>query len=167
MKACASSSKYPQEMFSLTWRCFSRSIVDRKLPKKDEATKDGISQRMANRCNGQFLWLKLHEDSLRSWKNKKQVEDAIDKTPPKLESAYERNWTRILKGQEPERKRALSLIHWAAFALRPLTVNEIAEAVLIEEHHDELAVEELPESVDDDYINSEILAPCGSLMGVL
>ncbi|KAK1656687.1 hypothetical protein BDP55DRAFT_515338, partial [Colletotrichum godetiae] len=145
---------------------YSRSIVDRRLHKKDEATKDDIAQRMADRSNGQFLWLKLHEDSLRSWKNKKQLEIAIDKTPPGLEHAYERNWSRISRLPEWERTRAFSLLRWAAFALRPLTAAEITVAVLVNDADDEFPTEELPDRVDDDYIDSEILRPCGSLLEV-
>ncbi|KAK1688666.1 hypothetical protein BDP55DRAFT_536367, partial [Colletotrichum godetiae] len=145
---------------------YSRSIVDRRLHKKDEATKDDIAQRMADRSNGQFLWLKLHEDSLRSWKNKKQLEVAIDKTPPGLEHAYERNWSRISRLPEWKRTRAFSLLRWAAFALRPLTVAEITEAVLINDEDDEFPAAELPDRVDDEYIDEEILFPCGSLVEV-
>ncbi|KAK1838213.1 hypothetical protein CCHR01_19161, partial [Colletotrichum chrysophilum] len=143
---------------------YSRSIVDRKLQKKDDTTKTDIAQRMADRSNGQFLWLKLHEDSLRSWKNKTQLEDAIDKTPPGLEHAYERNWSRISRLPELEKHRAYSLLRWAAFALRPLTASEITEAVLVNGEDDEFPIDELPNYVDDDYIDNEILRPCGSLL---
>ncbi|CAI0654143.1 unnamed protein product, partial [Colletotrichum noveboracense] len=143
---------------------YSRSIVDRKLHKKDDVTKTDIAQRMADRSNGQFLWLKLHEDSLRSWKNKKQLEDAIDKTPPGLEHAYERNWSRISRLPDWEKHRAHSLLRWAAFALRPLTASEITEAVLVNGEDDEFPIDELPDYVDDDYIDNEILRPCGSLL---
>ncbi|CAI0650287.1 unnamed protein product, partial [Colletotrichum noveboracense] len=143
---------------------YSRSIVDRKLHKKDDATKTDIAQRMADRSNGQFLWLKLHEDSLRSWKNKKQLEDAIDKTPPGLEHAYERNWSRISRLPDWEKHRAYSLLRWAAFALRPLTASEITEAVLVNGEDDKFPIDELPDYVDDDYIDNEILRPCGSLL---
>lgn len=60
---------------------YSRSIVDRRLPNKDETVKDDIAQTLAGRCSGQFLWLKLQEPSLRSGRNKKQLETAIAKTP--------------------------------------------------------------------------------------
>ncbi|WYZ36805.1 hypothetical protein EsH8_II_000311 [Colletotrichum jinshuiense] len=145
---------------------YSKSIVDRKLPKMDEATRGGVSQRMADRCNGQFLWIKLHEDSLRSWKNKQQLEDAINETPPGLDYFYERNWERISRLPNQERSRAYSLLRWAAFALRPLTICEITEAVLINERCDDLPVEELPDSISDDYIDSEIRGPCGSLLEI-
>lgn len=145
---------------------FSRSIVDRKLSKKDEITKSDISLKMADRCNGQFIWVKMQEGSLRNWKNKKQLEDAIDKTPALLEHLYERNWTRMSRLPIEERNRAYSLLRWAAFSLRPLTVCEIAEAVLIENERDQLHLDEIPDFVDEEYIDSEILGPCGSLLEI-
>ncbi|KAK1625152.1 hypothetical protein BDP81DRAFT_499541 [Colletotrichum phormii] len=143
---------------------YSRSIVDKKIPRKDDAIRESVSQMLADRSNGQFLWVKLHEDSLRSWKNKKQLEDAINEIPPGLDRVYERNWTRISKLPESIRNRAYSLLQWAAFSIRPMTVNEISEAVLIDEDDEEFTVDELPDEIDDDFVDCEIQSPCGSLL---
>lgn len=62
-----------------------------------------------------------------------------------------------------QRKR---LLRWAAFAFRPLTVCEITEAVLLYENSEAFPVDELPDSVDKDYIVSEIVNLCGSLLEV-
>lgn len=103
---------------------------------------------------------------MRSWKNKKQLEDAISEIPSGLDHVYERNWTWISKLPGPIRKRAYSLLQWAAFALRPLTVNEISEAILIDEEDVNFPEDELPDEIDDDFIESEIQSPCGSLLEV-
>ncbi|RYP68260.1 hypothetical protein DL771_006762 [Monosporascus sp. 5C6A] len=145
---------------------YSRSIVDRKLPNKDEATRSDVSRRMADRCEGQFLWLKMQEDYLRKGKNKKQLEDAIASTPAGLERLYDRSWERITCLQGNDRARAVSLLRWAASALRPLTVCEITEAVLIDENYDDFPIDELPDSVDQAYIDSEISGLCGPLLEV-
>ncbi|KAH7124619.1 prion-inhibition and propagation-domain-containing protein [Dactylonectria macrodidyma] len=145
---------------------YSKSIVDRKLSNKSEAIKSEISGRMADRCEGQFLWLKMQENHLRRGKTKKQLEDAIAKTPVGLERLYDRNWEKIAGLEEEDKTRAISLLRWAAFALRPLTVCEITEAVLIHEDCDDFPLDELPDSVDDDYIESEVLDLCGPLLEV-
>ncbi|KXH34917.1 hypothetical protein CSIM01_01953 [Colletotrichum simmondsii] len=145
---------------------YSRSIVDKKLSKKDDETREGVSQILADRSHGQFLWVKLHEDSLRSWKNRKQLEDTINDTPPGLDRVYERNWARISQLPEPIRNRAYSLLQWAAFSIRPLTVNEITEAVLIDEDGEEFSTMELPDEIDDNFIECEIQSPCGSLLEI-
>lgn len=54
-------------------------------------------------------------------------------------------------------------MRWTAFALRPLTVCEIAEAVLITDS-DDLPVDDLPDTVDGDYVDSEIVGLCGPLI---
>ncbi|KAF6782827.1 ankyrin repeat domain-containing protein 52 [Colletotrichum sojae] len=145
---------------------YSKSIVDNKLCNKDEPTRLSISQRMADRCNGQFQWLRMQENFLRKGRNKKQLEKDIDETPPGLDHLYDRNWERIESLREAERTRAFSLLRWAAFSLRPLTVCEITEAVLINDDCDDLPIDDLPDAIDDDYIESEILGFCGSLIEV-
>ncbi|KAL6793087.1 ankyrin repeat-containing domain protein [Trichoderma sp. SZMC 28012] len=118
----------------------------------NESLKADISEKMAMKCGGQFLWLKLQEDSLRSWKNQKQLQDAIDTTPSGLDSLYYRSWVRLSKLPKDERDRAFSLLRW------------IAEAVLISFENEELPTDELPDSIDDEYVNSEILGIGGSLL---
>ncbi|KAF3074397.1 Ankyrin-1 [Trichoderma lentiforme] len=155
----------PEDVDSDTRR-YARSIVDKKLSKKSEPLKADISEKMAMKCGGQFLWLKLQEDSLRSWKNQKQLQDAIDTTPSGLDSLYHRSWVRLSKLPKDERDRAFSLLRWVTFAIRPLTVAEIAEAVLISFENEELPTDELPDSIDDEYVNSEILGIGGSLLSI-
>ncbi|KAK2022166.1 hypothetical protein LX32DRAFT_710719 [Colletotrichum zoysiae] len=111
---------------------YSRSIVDNKLSNKDESTRFSISQRMTNRCNGQFQWLKMQKELLRRGRNRKQLEKDIDAAPAGLDSLYDRNWGRIEGLRYEERTRAFSLLRWAAFSLRPLTVFEITGAVLVD-----------------------------------
>jgi ankyrin repeat protein len=64
------------------------------------------------------------------------------------------------------RRRAFSILRWAAFALRPLTILEITEALLIVDDDDceDLSVDELPDTIDEEYIKSGILDLCGSFL---
>jgi hypothetical protein len=50
---------------------FSRSIVDRKLGKKDEKMRAILVRRMVERCEGMFLWMEMPEDQLRRGKTRK------------------------------------------------------------------------------------------------
>lgn len=65
-----------------------------------------------------------------------------------------------------ERLRAVALLRWAAFSLHPLTVAEITEALLIYDDCDELPLDEMPDSIDQDYVDGEILGLCGSLVEI-
>lgn len=145
---------------------YSRTIVNKKLSNRTEATKEDIAMKLSDRCNGQFLWVKMQEDCLRSGKSQKKIEQAISSTPTGLEHTYERNWQKISQLPEEDRNRTISLLRWTAFALRPLTVNEITAALLINDDCDEVQFDELPDNVDNDYINTEILDLCGSLVEI-
>ncbi|KAK3934236.1 ankyrin repeat-containing domain protein [Diplogelasinospora grovesii] len=145
---------------------YARTIVDRKLSKKSEATKNGLALRMADRCNGQFLWLKMQEGSLDSWMSKKALTEVIDETPAGLEHLYDRNWDDILRFPHLKRSRAIDLLRWAAFALPPLTVYEMTEALLINDECDDLPVDEIPNIIDEDFVGSGIIGLCGSQLEV-
>ncbi|KAG7116167.1 Vegetative incompatibility protein HET-E-1 like [Verticillium longisporum] len=143
---------------------FSRSIVDRKLANKPEDIRASLSKTITDRSDCQFLWLLLQEQSLKSWKTLVQLRRGLDSTPAGLNNLYERNWTKITRSDRAD--RAGALLRWAAFALWPLTLGEITEAVLIEEEYEGLPTDELPDVIDDDYISSEIVKLCGPLVEV-
>ncbi|KAK8147549.1 hypothetical protein G3M48_001448 [Beauveria asiatica] len=145
---------------------YARSIVEKKLHNKDETIRADISLRLADRCKGQFLWVKLQEPSLRSGRTKKQLEAAIDRSPADLVHLYDRDWQRLLRLPAEDCSRAVSLLRWAAFALHPLTVAEITEALLIHDDCDELPADEMPDCIDQEYVDGEILGLCGSLVEI-
>jgi hypothetical protein len=144
---------------------YSRHIVDRKLSNKRSDIRSTLSMAMTDRCDGQFLWLKLQEDSLRRGMNMKQLQQAIEDSPVEIDSLYDREWARIGRLREEVQCRTFSLLRWAAFALRPLTVCEITEAVLVDQYQD-LPLDELPDAVDIDYVDTEIVGLCGPLLEV-
>ncbi|KAI9897952.1 hypothetical protein N3K66_006312 [Trichothecium roseum] len=145
---------------------FSAHIVNRKLPKKDEATRHDIIQQMSASCHGQFLWLKMQERELQGWKNRQQLEKAIKETPEGLESVYDRSLQSILQLPSRKRNRAVSILRWATFAICPLTIDQLSEALIIDRDASDLAVDQLPNVVDDDYVESEVLDLCASLIEV-
>lgn len=141
----------------------SRQIVHTKLSNKSETVRNDISKALAERAEGQFLWVKLQAEGLRRGMNKKQLDKAIASTPTAIYDIYQRNWDRIQTLPTADKKRAISLLSWTAFAIRPLTVSEITEAVLLDLKQDNdlpFDVAELPDVIDQDYIESEITALC-------
>ena len=143
--------------------CYSRSIVDSKLSNKSPEIRTEVTDRMADRCEGQFLWLRIQGEFLKKSFNRKQLQNSIAQAPVGLYRLYERDWAEIQNTGDRDRLRAISLLRWVAFALRPLTVCEIVEAVLLDEADDEFPADELPDCIDQDYINDEVLGLCGSL----
>ncbi|KAF4994254.1 hypothetical protein FDECE_13193 [Fusarium decemcellulare] len=142
---------------------YSRFIIDRKLPNKSDDARSLLSKAMADRCEGQFLWLKMQEKSLRRGMNMKKLRNTVEETPPGLDAVYGRSWSRIQSS--PECERIFSILRWVAFALRPMNVFEITEAVLIDDSED-LPVDDFPDQVDDDYVDTEIVGLCGPLIQV-
>ncbi|KAI0479777.1 prion-inhibition and propagation-domain-containing protein [Xylaria cf. heliscus] len=145
----------------------SRSVVDRKLGNKSEAQRDLLANKLVDRCNSMFLGIKLLEDDLTGGENLKQLQTVIDKAPNKLDHIYDRNWERIQRLEESDRHRAFSILRWAAFGERPLTVLEITEALLLADGECEnIDYEGLPDSIDSVYIKTEILDLCVSLVEI-
>ncbi|KFA81732.1 hypothetical protein S40288_05985 [Stachybotrys chartarum IBT 40288] len=105
----------PPEDVSADAAAYARDIADRKLLSKDE------------------------DPTLKTWKKLGQLQRALDGTG--LDRMYERNWEEITRSDQ--RDRAVALLRWSAFALRPLTISEMTEAVLIDEDHEDLPVDEL------------------------
>ncbi|BCS30162.1 uncharacterized protein APUU_80465S [Aspergillus puulaauensis] len=143
---------------------YSRSVVNEKLSKKPGSIKDGITQRLAKGCNGQFLWVRLQKETLRSGKSERQLQEAISSTPPGIEHFYERNWKKIMNLPDADRARAFSILHWTSFSVRPLTVSEISGALVVGDDSEELQLDDVPDSIDEDYVSTEITELCGSLL---
>ncbi|RTE68952.1 hypothetical protein BHE90_016671 [Fusarium euwallaceae] len=154
----------PEDVRSDT-AAYSLDIINRKLSNKRDDVRLTLSEAMTDRCQGQFLWLKMQEESLGGWMNEKQLQRTIANTPTGLDRLYDYNWTRIIQLGEWQRHRAFALLRWTAFALRPLTIYEITEAALILESED-LPLEDLPDDVDDEYVDSGIVGLCGPLLEV-
>ncbi|KAH8598394.1 prion-inhibition and propagation-domain-containing protein [Bisporella sp. PMI_857] len=145
---------------------FSQYTVDYKLPGKDQDLRQDIAQQMADKCQGMFLWIKMQQDHLRGSKNRKKLQDIVNKMPTGLTNTYLRNWKAIQKQEEEERERAITILRWIVFAARPLTVSELTDALLTlrSDHKDTFPIDELPEAIDDEYISGEIKDICGSLV---
>lgn len=85
----------------------------------------------------QYLWVsnyivyfRMQEDSLRSGKSQKQLEQVINSTPAGLKHVYEGvGWKYDILPKKIEIKRFL--LRWTAFAPRPLTVSEMTKALVI------------------------------------
>lgn len=147
---------------------FSKSIVNRKLSNKNDAFRKELVMQMAEKCNEMFLWIKLQETNLRKGRNGKHLQQAIENMLLRLENAYNRDWRNISKRFIRDQSRALAVLHWVTFALRPLTILELTEALIVTEKDscDDLQIDELPDNIDQDYIDDEITGLCNSLLEI-
>lgn len=74
------------------------------IPETDNSDdiRSTLSKAMTDECEGQFLWLKMQEKSLRKGINKKQLQHTIKETPAGLDQLYDRSWQRITQALEGE-----------------------------------------------------------------
>jgi hypothetical protein len=104
-----------------------------------------------------FLLAKLHLDSLSTKNTVKAVRDTLNRLPKDLDRTYDEAMERIDHQNEDDRQLAHSVLTWVAYAVRPLLVNELREA---------LAIEPGAESVDPDNLldTDIILSVCAGLV---
>ena len=147
---------------------FATSIVDQRLPGKGDSLRRELGARMAERCQGQFLWLKLQQSQLRDSKSPNILRKSIEVMPQGLHSSYEHSWNSIQALDEPDRSRTIDTLRWLTFAFQPLTVQVLAEALVNNLNLDSkgFSEDDLPDEIDDAYIDGEIKQLCGSLVEV-
>lgn len=146
---------------------FSKFVVKQWLPKKSEDLQLDLGLKAADKCEGMFLWVRLLHDRLSPGKNRRQLQKMILDTPKGLTQAYERDLKAIHEFDQEDKNRAVMLLWWTLHAVRPLTVQEVTEALLITTNNEDTLypVEELPDDYDDSYVDS-LRRLCGSLIDI-
>jgi ankyrin repeat protein len=144
---------------------FSASIVEERLPKKSIDLKKEIATEASQRCQGMFLWIRLLGNGLNPAKNTKELRKMVNEMPTGIERTYERDLIRI-SNLNGERDRAIAILRWTLFALRPLTVRELTEALAVDVDDDcgTYPRDDLPDTWEEDEVNDQIRRLCGSLI---
>jgi ankyrin repeat protein len=150
----------------------SKYVVDFKLSKKSADIRADIAKKAAEKSEGLFLWVHLLSQKLKPGINASQLHKVVTRMPAGLEQAYERDLSHIEGLDEDERTRAFNILRWVLFAVRPLTVREMVEALILNgnvDDDDSYPEDELPDSwkisyVDEDYVNDVLRQPLGSLI---
>ena len=145
---------------------YSRNVVEQKLGKKEISFKQELAQQLTSRSDGMFLWVALSGKALRSSMHRIQLKRIVETAPKGLDSAYERNWNQIISQDDYAKARGLRILQWCMFGFRPLTIGELAVALMMQafDHDVNSELEELQEIIDNDYIDEEILGLCASLI---
>ncbi|KAL8670597.1 MAG: hypothetical protein Q9168_004871 [Polycauliona sp. 1 TL-2023] len=147
---------------------YSQDVVAKKFPRQAESYRDEISAQLADRADGMFLWIKLQQSQLRGSQNRKTVQSIVQGMPHGLDQTYERNWKAIQELSEQDRNRTVDILRWLTFAIRPLTVEELVEALVIgiDEDGEVFCEDDLPSVIDTEYINDEIKGLCRSFIDI-
>ena len=144
---------------------FSKEIVKQKLGTKDKEFQAELAATLAGRSEGMFLWIALSGKYLRGGLSKARILQTIRNVPDGLLSAYARSWKFILDQPEYEKSRALDILGWCVSSIRPLTIAELTVALVINsDHNNPIDMTDLPDEIDDEYVNGEIIDLCSSLV---
>lgn len=147
---------------------YSHDVVGKRFFKQDENYRNSLSAQLAEKADGMFLWIKLQQSQLRGSQNRKTVQRIVEEMPLGLDQTYEGNWKSIQKLPELDRNRALDILRWLTFGIRPLTVQELVEALIIEidENSEVFCEDDLPADIDVEYVNNEIKGLCRSFIDI-
>lgn len=155
----------------------SRSLISNVIPQKNKGKlRDKIIKVMHERCGGQMLWVRATAYTLSELHTLSEYEQVVRDLPMGLEDIYDKIWKHI-----SEKPRALELLRWVVYAVRPMTVEELAGAVLVLDERDEVFATGFPEeecdsdaeeddetadAIDKEYLG-RVLDSCGQFLTVL
>lgn len=148
---------------------FARSVIESKLPKKSAKLKDDLAQLVTEKAEGQMLWISLKDkDSqfLRPSYSENKCRKVVEDTPQGLEHIFKANLDRIDDLPDFEKSKAYAILAFVRDAIRPLTVHEMVEALLIEDDNEfeEVPEDELPDDPDEEDVYGELMRLCGSFI---
>ncbi|KAJ4416169.1 hypothetical protein N0V82_006929 [Gnomoniopsis sp. IMI 355080] len=149
---------------------FSTHVMAQKLPKKPIELRQQLASEATNRSEGMFLWIQLLEKDIYPGQNAKQLHAAVHDMPSGIGEAYSRDLGKIERLPKKQRTQAIMILRWVLFAIRPLQVKVLAEALVVSDSElktyprDDLPDEWEDNFVDEDYVNSIILGFCGALL---
>ncbi|KAL9045843.1 MAG: hypothetical protein Q9214_001186 [Letrouitia sp. 1 TL-2023] len=91
-----------------------------------------IRENVVKTSANMFLLAQLHMDSLVSKTSRKSVRQALGKLPKDLDATYEEAMLRIENQDDDDKKLAKKVLYWISFAVRPLLLDELRDAVAVE-----------------------------------
>ena len=91
-----------------------------------------------------FLLTKLHMDALASKASRKGVRQALKTLPVNLDATYDEAMARIDAQNNDDKQLAEQVLSWISFAVRPLSLNELQEALAIEPGSRKLDKDNIP-----------------------
>lgn len=149
---------------------YSVHVVNQKLSKKPEKLRWEIATQAASRSQGMFLWIQLLEKEISSGDNAKELRKIVREMPSGISQAYARELDKIDRLNERDRRQAIMILRWVLFAVRPLQIKELAEALVVSDYEDQsYPRDDLPDEwedcfVNEEYVKTKILGLGGSLL---
>ncbi|KAI1451522.1 hypothetical protein F4805DRAFT_451130 [Annulohypoxylon moriforme] len=154
---------------------FSKAAFTSKLTMLHEVDRTALASKASEKSDGMFLWMYMLTKELANGTTKKNVEKLVSETPQGINETYQKELNRMLdhKANKEIVARNVVILKWIMFANRPLTVQEMAEAIALtfNDDHSKYPDDDLPHSWTDDklieyYIAENIRKYCGPLIEI-
>ncbi|KAF2825614.1 ankyrin [Ophiobolus disseminans] len=129
--------------------------MDRRLSGLSDDLKAEIEISVGQSAHGMFLWAVCQLDMLRQCRKSRDIRGTLKRLPSSLDQTYERILSSIDDQYRPD---AMAILQWLIASKRPLSLEELAEAAVVQPQDEEFD----PESRLSD--PSEALRICGGLI---
>ncbi|KAH0443967.1 hypothetical protein CcaCcLH18_00793 [Colletotrichum camelliae] len=104
---------------------------ERSLQTLRPEIQEEIRIKIVSDAHGTFRWAKVCMDRLSVLRTPRDVKRALQDMPSTLNETYASILNRI---PQPDKEIAREALTWLSFSLRPLSLDELAEAVVVEEN---------------------------------
>ncbi|KAH7019752.1 ankyrin repeat-containing domain protein [Ilyonectria destructans] len=111
---------------------------DSRLSRWKPAVRDEMLDAIVKGSNGMFRWAVCQLDTMRKCLTPAMVHAELRRMPETLDQTYDRILQQVPKLHQPFVQSAL---HWLAFSARPLQIQELAEAAVVQPDGEDFDVE--------------------------
>lgn len=126
------------------------------LAQRPELKRNVIIE-LEKKSEGMFQWVSLQINQLRRLDHEKDILERLAKLPGGLEKAYEEIYGRILDRPAHSRTQALRALEWVICAKKPLSDQQLREAVCVDIDNDSVNFQDAPTQDD-------VLGWCANLL---
>jgi WD40 repeat protein len=97
----------------------------------DDEFRGDIVEQILNRSNGSFLWVALVLKELETTHGENQIQDLINGVPNGMDDLYKKILNKIASDRK-NKNIAKAILRWVVCAIRPLTTDELTEALRLD-----------------------------------
>ena len=101
------------------------------LPSESDCARERLMERILEKSNGNFLWTTLVVRELEEAISEQRVQDILESVPEEINELYARIFKQLMVSPR-EAKVVATILRWIVCASRPLTVEELKEALRLE-----------------------------------
>ncbi|MCJ1355983.1 MAG: hypothetical protein MMC33_005977 [Icmadophila ericetorum] len=101
------------------------------LPVENEVERETLIKNILKKSNGNFLWTSLVVQELEEAHSEQRVHEILDSVPPEIDELYSRIMDQLL-AKPANAELAKAILRWVVCASRPLSVEELREALKLD-----------------------------------